>query len=229
MRCWGACPASPLLAASAAEAGGAHCQNRQQQGLSPRFPRPFCINLVSPLCAASDLGGLQEPVSEVRSLSCPVSPKTSVSTSTQLSYCCSEIKQHCAMQTDAREFKTGMGLPGEAWAGWRAGTGLKIGGVGTTASRAWQACESCRNGVGFPLMTQQALACKIHHFQSPFKPPQSDSTAAVLALFHPLCKKLTIISCWSNSFNFSVVPFDLQCRLTETEIMSVGYSKARSK
>lgn len=77
------------------------------------------------------------------------------------------------MQTDAREFKTGMGLPEEAWAGWRAGTGLKIGGVGTTASRVWQACESCRNGVGFPLMAQQALGMR----DSPFPKSLQASTA----------------------------------------------------
>lgn len=54
----------------------------------------------------------------------------------------------------------------------------------------------------------------------------SDATAMALASFHPCCKKLTIISHWSNSFNFLVVPFDLNCRLTETQ---VGYSKLHTK
>ena len=71
------------------------------------------FHLVSPLHADSDLGGLQEPGSEVRSLPSPASSKTSVGTVARLSYCCSEIKQHRVMQTYAREFKTGTGLPGE--------------------------------------------------------------------------------------------------------------------
>lgn len=55
---------------------------------------------------------------------------------------------------------------------------------------------------------------------------RSDARAVALASFHPCCKKLTIISHWSNSFNFLVVPFDLNCRLTETQ---VGYSKLHTK
>lgn len=111
VRFQGLCPVSPLLAALTAEAGGACCQHHPVAGLSQRFPQTFCTDLVSPLRADSDLGGLQESGSEVRSLSSPVPSKTSVSTIAQLSYCFSEIKQHYTMQTYTREFKTGMGLP----------------------------------------------------------------------------------------------------------------------